>query len=65
MQAGDLIICNDVMGFVVEVKAFTFTVNTPMGVKELSLSANPVVMSTAQEIAQTYANQIAKVVHSN
>lgn len=65
MQAGDLIICNDVMGFVIEIKALTFTLNTPMGVKELSLSANPVVMSTAQEIAQTYANQIAKVVHSN
>lgn len=62
MQTGDLVICNDVMGFIVEIKALTFVLNTSSGLKELALSANPVVMSTAQEIAQAYANQIKKAV---
>lgn len=65
MQKGDLIICNDVIGFVVEVKDLTFIVNTSTGLKELSLMATPVIMATAQEIAQTYSNQLAKVVCTN
>lgn len=62
MQTGDLVICNDVMGFVTEIKALTFTLNTSSGLRELALSVSPVVMSTAQEIAQAYANQIKKAV---
>lgn len=62
MQQGDLVVCNDIMGFVVEVKALTVVLNTEVGIREISLNNNIAVMSTATELAQFYANQVIKVV---
>lgn len=65
MQKGDLVICNDLIGFVIKIKALTVLLNTPIGLKEVSLNANSAVMATSAEIAQSYSNQLAKVVFNN
>ena len=62
MQQGDLVVCNDIMGFVVEIKALTVVLNTEVGMREISRNNNIAVMSTAAELAQFYANQVIKVV---
>lgn len=62
MQQGDLVVCNDIMGFVVEEKALTVVLNTEVGIREISRNNNIAVMSTATELAQFYANQVIKVV---
>lgn len=62
MQQGDLVVCNDIMGFIVEIKALTVVLNTEIGIREISRNNNIAIMSTATELAQFYANQVIKVV---
>lgn len=59
MQKGDLVICNDLMGFVIWCRGDELTLNTVDGVKHL-YTKNAVVMTTAQEIAQAYTCQLLK-----
>lgn len=60
LKAGDLIVCNALIGFVIEVNELAVKVNTEVGERSIAKTGNIAVLSTAQELASVYANNIMK-----
>lgn len=65
LNKGDLIISNDLLGFVTDILPDTATLNTEIGVRTIRLHDNIAVLATAQELAASYANHIMKGMRSN
>lgn len=60
LKKGDLVICNELMGFVVDVTPFVVKLNTEVGERSVSRDCNIVRLSTAHEIAFLCSEHIMK-----
>ena len=63
LHKGDLIISNDLMGFIVELQQDKILLNTTTGKKLIAKHNNIAVMSTGQELAMRYSQQLLKGVN--
>lgn len=65
LNKGDLVISNDLLGFVVDICPSTVTLNTVAGERVITLHDKIAVLATAQELALCYATHLIKGVKSN
>ena len=62
-KPGDIVILNDVIGYLVNVNSDMYTVNTTSGIKRISTNTPCVCFAEAKEIAALYAKRLLEVIH--
>ena len=63
-RKGDVVIQNDIIGFVVDITAADVIINAVDGIKKLTRTSALAVLSTGQELLNKYVDRLSKGVRS-